>query len=171
MQPVALPAADARRLEGTAGTPRCARILSARLLKRSESAVATVHRKMNMRFNPLSSLAAVSVLLFATGCANDITCPAWSFPAVLVHLESAIDGAALTGALGEVRQGTYRDSLQDLLDGSYMAAENRPGTYSVQLELADYLPWDTAGVFVEEVGGSCRTVNTEILEVKLEPVP
>jgi hypothetical protein len=117
-----------------------------------------------------SGLVAASVLLFATGCANDATCPAWSFPAVQVHLKSATDRSAIVGALGEVREGQYRDSLLDLLDGWYMAAENRAGTYTVHVESPGYSPWDTTGVYVEQVGGSCPTVSTEILEVRLEPV-
>jgi hypothetical protein len=109
------------------------------------------------------------VLLFATGCADDITCPAWSFPAVQVNLESAATGSPIIGALGEVRDGEYRDSLVDLGDGSYMAAENNPGTYSVHVESPGYSPWDTTGVHVEQVGGSCPTVQSEMLEVRLQP--
>ena len=112
---------------------------------------------------------AVSALLWGTGCAGDPTCPAWAFPAVLVHLESATTGAPVIGALGEVQEGSYRDSLLDYGDGSYAAAENRSGTYTVHLESPGYSPWDTTGVFVEQVGGACPTVDTEILEVDLVP--
>ena len=118
----------------------------------------------------LRRLATLLALPFATSCAEDITCPAWSFPAVVVHLESATTASAIIGALGEVRDGQFRDSLLDLEDGSYMVAENRPGTYAVHVETQDYVPWDTAGVEVLQVGGSCPTVETEILQVRLEPV-
>jgi hypothetical protein len=71
--------------------------------------------------------------------------------------------------LGEVRDGEYRDSLVDLGDGSYMAAENHAGTYTVNVESPGYSPWDTTGVYVEQVGGSCPTVQTKVLEVRLQP--
>jgi hypothetical protein len=114
------------------------------------------------------SVLVLSMLLFATGCGNDITCPAWSFPAVQVNLESAAAGSPIIGAVGEVQDGEYHDSLVDLRDGSYTAAENNPGTYSVHVESAGYSRWDTTGVHVEEVGGACRTVSTEVLEVRLQ---
>jgi hypothetical protein len=110
-------------------------------------------------------------LPLGTGCADDVTCPAWSFPAVLVRLESATSAAPIIGAVGEVREGGYSDSLFDAQDGSYTAAYDRAGTYTVRLERQGYSPWDTAGVTVRRVGGSCPTVETEILEVRLVPAP
>jgi hypothetical protein len=80
------------------------------------------------------------MLLFAAGCADDMTCPAWSFPAVQVNLESAATGSPIVGALGEVQDGEYHDSLVDLGNGSYMAAENNPGTYNVNVESPGYSP-------------------------------
>jgi hypothetical protein len=71
--------------------------------------------------------------------------------------------------LGEVQDGEYHDSLVDLGNGSYMAAENNPGTYNVNVESPGYSPWDTTGVHVGQVGGACPTVETEILEVRLQP--
>jgi hypothetical protein len=115
------------------------------------------------------SVVVLPVLLFGTGCADDLTCPAWSFPAVQVNLKSSVSGSPILGALGEVQDGEYRDSLVDLGDGTYMAAENNPGTYSVRVESSGYSPWDTTGVHVEQVGGACPTVETEILEAGLEP--
>src|ERR671920_684760 len=112
-------------------------------------------------------LLVLAALVCATGCADDIVCPAWSFPAVQLNLESAATGSPIVGALGEVQDGEYHDSLVELGDGSYMAAENNPGTYSVKVESPGYSPWDTTGVHVEEVGGACPTVQTEVLEVRL----
>ena len=115
------------------------------------------------------SVLVLPMLLFATGCADDIYCPAWSFPAIQVNLKSADTGSPIIGALGEVQDGEYRDSLVDLGDGSYMAAENNPGTYSVNVESPAYSPWDTTRVHVEQVGGACPTVETQLLEVRLQP--
>jgi hypothetical protein len=112
---------------------------------------------------------ALSAPVFSTACDQDITCPAWSFPAVAVQLKSATSGEAIIGALGEVRDGQYRDSLIDSGDGGYTAAENRAGTYAVHVERQGYLAWDTTGIEVLQVGGSCPTVETEIFEVRLAP--
>jgi hypothetical protein len=117
------------------------------------------------------TLVLLALSVFATGCAEDITCPAWSFPAVQVNLEPATTGSGIIGALGEVSAGEYRDSLLDLGNGSYTAAENRTGIYTVHVQSPGYAPWDTSGVEVEQVGGSCPTVETEILDVRLQPTP
>lgn len=73
-------------------------------------------------------VVTLGLLLVATGCDGGVTCPAWSFPAVSAHLTSATDGSALLGALGEVRDEEYRDSLFASGDGYYVAAYDRdPG--------------------------------------------
>jgi hypothetical protein len=107
----------------------------------------------------------------ATGCADSPTCPAWAYPAVQVSLKSAATGSPILGARGEVRDGRYRDSLVDHLDGKYSAAANRAGTYAVHLEREGFAPWDTSGVFVEPVGGACPTVDTERLNARVQPAP
>ena len=114
-------------------------------------------------------LVALIALPLVFGCSEDVTCPEWSYPAVLVHLSSASSAAPIIGAVGQVQDQQYRDSLFDSGDGSYTAADNRPGLYTVHVEYQRYSPWDTAGVQVSQVGGACRTVETEILQVQLVP--
>lgn len=116
-------------------------------------------------------VALTSSVLLASGCGEDPTCPQWAFPAVSLRVTSAATGTALIDAQGEVRDGSYRDSLENFLDGTYHAAVNRPGTYSVYLEQAGHAPWDTSGIAVEGVGGECTTVDTEVVAVRLEPIP
>jgi hypothetical protein len=119
-----------------------------------------------------SFVALTSAVLLASGCGEYPTCPQWSFPAVSLRVTSAATGAPLVDARGEVRDGDYRDSLENFLDGSYQAAPNRPGTYSVHLEQAGYAPWDTSGMAVQAVGGDvCTTVDTEFATARLEPAP
>ncbi len=109
-------------------------------------------------------------LLLGTGCNEGVTCPAWSFPAVSAHVTSATDGSSLLGALGEVREGEYRDSLFANGDGHYVAAYDRGGMYAVHIEREGYAAWDTAGVSVSETGGACSTVETEHVNARLVPI-
>jgi hypothetical protein len=108
-------------------------------------------------------------LLLGTGCDDGVTCPAWSFAAVSAHVTSAPDGSPLLGALGEVRDGEYRDSLFASGDGYYVAAYDRGGTYAVHIEREGYGTWDTTGVNVSESGGACSTVETEHVAARLVP--
>ncbi len=118
----------------------------------------------------LQSLVTLGCMLFGTGCDEGVTCPAGSFPAVSAHVTSASDGSPLLGALGEVRDGEYRDSLFELGNGDYVAAYDRPGTYGVHIELQGYAAWDTAGVSVSGTGGVCSMVETEHVEAQLMPL-
>jgi hypothetical protein len=114
-------------------------------------------------------LVTLGSLLLGTGCDEGVTCPSWSFPAVSALVTSATDGSLLLGALGEVRDGEYRDSLLALGDGHYAAAYDRGGTYAVHIEREGYAAWDTTGVSVSETGGACSTVETEHVEARLVP--
>jgi hypothetical protein len=70
---------------------------------------------------------------------------------------------------GEVQDAQHRDSLFDSGDGGYTVAYDRAGTYTVHVESQGYLPWDTTGIDVRQVGGSCPTVETEVLNARLVP--
>ena len=114
-------------------------------------------------------VVTLGCLLLTMGCNEGVTCPAWSFPAVSAHVVSATDGSSLLGAMGEVREGEYRDSLFANGDGYYVAAYDRGGTYSVHIKREGYAAWDTAGVSVSETGGACSTVETEHVNARLVP--
>jgi hypothetical protein len=114
-------------------------------------------------------LVILGSLLLGTGCDEGVTCPAWSFPAVSAHVTSATDGSPLLGALGEVRDGEYRDSLFSSGDGHYVAAYDRGGMYAVHIDREGYSAWDTTGVSVSETGGACSTVETVQVEARLAP--
>lgn len=108
-------------------------------------------------------------LLLGTGCDQQVTCPAWSFSAVSVHVASAGEASPILAARGEVRDAGYRDSLFALGDGYYEAAANRAGTYTVRVESEGYAAWDTTGVRASGVGGACATVETARIEARLAP--
>jgi hypothetical protein len=109
-----------------------------------------------------------SLVVLGASCEGDVTCPAWSFPAVSVHVTSAGAGTAILTARGEIRDGGYRDSLLGG-EGGYYSAGLRAGTYAVRVESESFAPWDTAGVVATETGGACSVVQTEDLEVRLTP--
>jgi hypothetical protein len=88
---------------------------------------------------------------------------------VSVHVTSAANGSLVLGALGEVRDGAYRDSLLASGDGNYVAAYDRGGTYAVHVEREGYMAWDTAGVSASETGGDCSTVQTQQVNARLVP--
>ena len=121
--------------------------------------------RLEMRCFP--SDVGLPVLAFTTGC-YEIPCNPVPVPAVEVHLESAADGSAIIGALGEVRDGHYRDSFVDLNDGWYMAANDRPGTYVVHMESRGYAPLDTSA-HASDFGRSCPNIATARIEARLEP--
>jgi hypothetical protein len=118
-----------------------------------------------------SRLSWIILAPMVIGCGEDPTCLQGAYPAIIVRVTGANGGGPILGATGEVLEGSFRENLFETGPGYYQAAENRPGTYAVHLERAGYSPWDTAGVFVQETGGSCSTVMTEQLQAVISPVP
>jgi hypothetical protein len=116
-------------------------------------------------------LTASALAVFVAGCSDSVGCLQGSFPAINAHVTSAARGAPLVAALGEVREGSYRDSLVGFGDGTYVAAYDRGGIYDVHVEHADFASWDTTGVRVEETGGACSMVLTQDIQARLQPSP
>lgn len=114
------------------------------------------------------------------GCQNPFadgySCPAVMSPAIVVEIRDARTGAPLANdARGAVHDGAYVDSLTPyegtgtgagpLLLISRRAADERAGTYSVQVTHPGYLTWTLGGV--RAVVGQCG-VKTHRLSVSLE---
>jgi hypothetical protein len=118
---------------------------------------------------PFRLCLALGPFLLAS-CDEAAVCPAASFAGVHVHALSAADATPILGALGEVRDGSYADSLVELGEGGYEAAYDRPGTYAVHLEHAGYEGWDTSGVVVHDSGGDCPLITTVQVGARLAPV-
>jgi hypothetical protein len=121
-----------------------------------------------MRFHLLGTFG---VVLLGSGCGGGPACLEGSFPGVMAHVTSAADGSPLSGALGEVRDANYRDSLFDLGDGDYSAAQDRAGTYAIHIQREGFEDWDTSRVLVSASGGACSMVTTEHVDAALVPVP
>jgi hypothetical protein len=111
-----------------------------------------------------------SLLLGACGGGLDPACPPGSVAAISVHAQSAADGAPILDARGEVRDGNYADSLTEVGQGYYEAAQNRPGDYAVHLEHDGYASWDTSGIAVLSPAEGCPLILSTTVEARLVPI-
>jgi hypothetical protein len=102
-------------------------------------------------------------------CDDPAICLPEEFAAVTVHALSAADSTPVLNATGEVREGSFGDSLVEVGQGYYDAAEGRSGTYAVHLEHPSYTPWDTSGVVVLSSGEGCPVLGTQV-EARLAPI-
>jgi hypothetical protein len=123
--------------------------------------------------------ALVLASLGLAGCHNPFaggySCPAVVNPAIVVEIRDArTDAPVANGARGAVHEGAYVDSLTPY-EGfgtapftlvSRRAADERPGTYSVEVNHPGYRAWNVAGV--RAVSGQCG-VETRRLSAALEP--
>ena len=123
--------------------------------------------------------ALLPVLIGVAACHNPFgggySCPAYIKPAIVVTIRDASTGAPLaTAARGAVHDVGYIDSLTphagigpDLkILVSRRAADERPGTYFVEVKHPGYRPWTLSGV--RAVAGVCG-VETRRLSAALEP--
>ena len=75
------------------------------------------------------------------------------------------------GATVTVHDGSYSDSLRlvgypsDSL--GFQGATERPGTYTIDVQKAGYLPWSRVGVVVR--AGSCHVIPVSV-EVRVQPL-
>ena len=126
-----------------------------------------------------SALVLGSVSL--AGCNNPFaggySCPAVVTPAIVVEIRDARTGVPLANAArGAVHEGAYVDSLTpyeaNASDANSLfsrrAADERPGTYSVEVVHAGYRAWTVSGV--RAVAGTCG-VRTRRISASLEPGP
>jgi hypothetical protein len=111
--------------------------------------------------------AALTPLL-VVACDDPTICLPEEFAAVIVHALSAADSTPVLNARGEVRDGSFADSLVETGQGYYDAAEGRPGTYAVHLEHPSYTTWDTSGIVVLSYGSACPVLGTQ---VEARPAP
>lgn len=120
----------------------------------------------------------VLVCVTLAGCHNPFSggysCPAVVNPAIVVEIRDARTNAPLAnGARGAVHEGAYVDSLTPYEDFgpdpftlvSRRAADERPGTYSVEVNHPGYRAWNVAGV--RAVSGQCG-VKTRRVSASLE---
>jgi len=108
-------------------------------------------------------------------CTDGLICTTSVEPGVVVEIRDAADEAPLAaGAVGWVREGTFSDSLRahgvtesgTLL--SRAGADEREGTYVVEVSHSGYVTWTQGGVRVS--GDGCH-VETAHLQARLVRAP
>jgi hypothetical protein len=114
---------------------------------------------------------AISIVSMAlASCSEWGGCTLSIEPGVIVEIRDAVDGAPIAAAAsGSVIEGSYQDSLR-LHDGSLTraGADERDGTYTVQVLHTGYVPWEQTGVRVRDTG--CH-VDTVTLQADLQRAP
>lgn len=94
-------------------------------------------------------------------------------PAIIVQVVAASGPAPNDSTKGAVHDGDYVDSLRPLQLGvgniqSLGAAQNRPGTYNVNIVHAGFEPWEKDSVVV--AGTACGIKQPVNLVAALQPV-
>jgi hypothetical protein len=124
------------------------------------------------------ALLALGVLPLAAGCNlfGPRDCTMDMHPAIEVEVRSAEAGAWLANdATGVVTEGAYSDSLRPsrgtsvnggMLWMALRGADERPGTYRVEVSVPGYVPWVRENVRVRD--GECH-VGSVGLEARLQP--
>ena len=113
-------------------------------------------------------LVLIVSLLTLTACSDGMICTASVEPGVVVEIRDAVDDVPLAaGAAGWVREGTFNDSLRayGVTEGgtlvSRAAADEREGTYAVEVSHPGYATWAQSGVRVKSDGCHVETVRLQ----------
>lgn len=117
----------------------------------------------------IDAFAVLMVSLALGSCSEWGGCTLSVEPGVLVEIRDAADGTPIAAtASGNITDGSYQDSLR-LYDSSLMraGADEREGTYTVQVLHTGYVPWERRGIRVRDTG--CH-VDTVTLQADLERV-
>lgn len=123
-----------------------------------------------MRHGSVSAVVTgtVGVAVLAAACAGSPTlCSLGIEPAIRVTVVDSASGVVIAGlARGAVHDGAFVDSLRPGgADGQgtvteLVAADERPGTYRVDVVAPGYRSWSRTGVRVPE--GSCHVQTAEL---------
>jgi hypothetical protein len=121
----------------------------------------------------VAAAAGVAATVAVAGCGRLVdshNCTASVEPAVVVEIRDARTGAPLAaGAEGVVRDGAFVDVLRPAEASgpdstslySRRAADERPGTYAIEVRRAGYQTWTASGVRVER--GTCHVQTRRVL--------
>ena len=118
----------------------------------------------------IDALAVLIVSLAVASCFESEACTLSIEPGVVVEIRDVADGTPIAAtASATVMDGSYQDSLR-LYDGSLTraGADEREGTYAVQVLHPGYVPWERTGVRVRDTG--CH-VDTVTLQADLQRAP
>jgi hypothetical protein len=109
------------------------------------------------------ALAVLIPIPALAGCSEWGGCTLSVEPGVLVEIRDAADGTPIAAtASGTLMDGSYRDSLR-LHDGSLTraGADERGGTYTVQVLHSGYVPWERRAIRVRDTGCHVDTVTLQ----------
>ena len=116
--------------------------------------------------------AVALIALLGAGCDNPtatFACPGILVPAIVVEVRDSRTGLAIAqNAKGVVQEGVYVDSLRAYFGAlpdpatllSLQAAWGRAGTYSVNVQRPNYLPWTASGIKV--TSGLCGITSVTL---------
>jgi hypothetical protein len=123
----------------------------------------------------LIQLVPVLGVITSAACTDGLICTTSVEPAVVVEIRDAVDDAPLAaGAVGWVREGAFSDSLRAYgvtesgTPLSRAGADEREGTYLVEVSHPGYATWEQSGIRVKEDG--CH-VETAQLQARLLRAP
>lgn len=136
----------------------------------------------SLRYRVFIALAVAPVACQSQGShEKPDLCTASSEPAILVEVRDAVTADPVAdSARGVVVDGTFVDSLRPdsaipTDRGMRMhvrrAADERPGTYTIELRHPRYEPWDTSGVLVTSDECHVRTQYLRAMLRRVEPTP
>jgi len=117
-----------------------------------------------------TTLPLLILSMVLAGCSEWGGCTLSVEPGVLVEIRDAAEGTPIAAtASGTVTDGSYEESLR-LYDGSLTraGADERAGTYRVQVVHPGYVPWEQTDVRVRDRG--CH-VDTVTLRADLQRAP
>jgi hypothetical protein len=119
--------------------------------------------------------AALLAAVASGGCTDGMICTTSVEPGVVVEIRDAVDDTPLAaGATGRVRDGGFSDSLRAYgvtATGTLLSragADEREGTYVVEVSHPGFATWEQSGVRVS--GDACH-VETVQLQARLVRAP
>lgn len=121
------------------------------------------------------TIVALCAAVMSSACIDGLICTTSVEPGVVVEIRDAVDHAPLAAdAAGRIRDAGFTDSLRaygvtetgTLL--SRAGADEREGTYAVEITHPGYITWEQGGVRVS--GDGCH-VKTAQLQAQLVRAP
>lgn len=111
----------------------------------------------------LAVLGVVGCGIIGLDCDDDFQ------PGIVMTVVDSISGGPVPGeATATATEGAYLETVAVPDDTPFTLAENRAGTYDVEVTAPDYRTWMRTGVTVQVSGNSC-SVNRVRLTALLQP--
>ena len=117
-----------------------------------------------------TSLRVLPLLVVLAGCeSTEPRCdPVRLFGIRAFVRDSASGDGVARAALAVIRDGTFQDSLTTVSDSVKVGADERAGTYQLEVSAPDYQTWTRNGIVVVQAS-ECH-VQTVDVTVRLVPV-